>query len=194
MARNLFSVPIFFIVFRETLEAAIIISVLLGLVEQIVNDDPARLATAPSISASDDSEKHAPDTDNPAAAAVSNSADPEKKAPTPDAASGEGDVDVRAQPELAAVPAVDPLSKRRLIRKMRIQVRTRARAPSLPCGIDLTRSGQIFAGSVIGLLIALAIGAAFIAVWFTKASDLWAKSEDLWEGAPPARRVAGRAS
>lgn len=36
MTRNLFSVPIFFIVFRETLEAAIIISVLLGLVEQIV--------------------------------------------------------------------------------------------------------------------------------------------------------------
>ena len=194
MARNLFSVPIFFIVFRETLEAAIIISVLLGLVEQIVNDDPARLATAPSISASDDSEKHAPDT-LAAAAAASNSADPEKKSPTPDAASGEGEADVRAQPELAAVPAVDALSKRRLIRKMRIQVRARARSPSLPPGEpDLTRPRQIFAGSAIGLLIALAIGAAFIAVWFTKASDLWAKSEDLWEGAPPARRVAGRAS
>lgn len=39
MARNLFSVPIFFIVFRETLEAAIIVSVLLGLVEQIVHED-----------------------------------------------------------------------------------------------------------------------------------------------------------
>ena len=33
---NLFSVPIFFIIFRETLEAAIIIASLLGLVEQIV--------------------------------------------------------------------------------------------------------------------------------------------------------------
>ena len=32
---SLFSVPIFFIVFRETLQAAIIVSVLLGLVEQI---------------------------------------------------------------------------------------------------------------------------------------------------------------
>lgn len=39
MAKNLFSVPIFFIVFRETLEAAIIVSVLLGLVEQIVHGD-----------------------------------------------------------------------------------------------------------------------------------------------------------
>jgi len=34
---NVFSVPIFFIVFRETLEAAVIISVLLGIVEQIAN-------------------------------------------------------------------------------------------------------------------------------------------------------------
>lgn len=41
MAGGAFSVPIFFIVFRETLEAAIIISVLLGLVEQIVRDDSA---------------------------------------------------------------------------------------------------------------------------------------------------------
>ena len=36
MTRNLFSVPIFFIVFRETLEAAIIVASLLGLVKQIV--------------------------------------------------------------------------------------------------------------------------------------------------------------
>lgn len=34
----------------------------------------------------------------------------------------------------------------------------------------------------MGLLLALAIGAAFIAVWFTQASDLWRKSEELWEG------------
>ena len=40
MAKSLFSIPIFFIVFRETLEAAIIISVLLGLAEQIVSRDP----------------------------------------------------------------------------------------------------------------------------------------------------------
>ena len=34
----------------------------------------------------------------------------------------------------------------------------------------------------MGLLISLAIGAAFIAVWFTQASDLWKRSEELWEG------------
>jgi len=32
--------------------------------------------------------------------------------------------------------------------------------------------------------IALAIGAAFIAVWFTKASDLWQKSENYGRYAP----------
>lgn len=39
MGKNVFSIPIFFIVFRETLEAAIIVSTLLGLVEQIVRPD-----------------------------------------------------------------------------------------------------------------------------------------------------------
>jgi high-affinity iron transporter len=50
MAADVFSVPIFFIVFRETLEAAIIISVLLGLVEQIVHlrpDHPDLQTTSP---------------------------------------------------------------------------------------------------------------------------------------------------
>jgi hypothetical protein len=41
---------------------------------------------------------------------------------------------------------------------------------------------QIFTGSAFGFLIAAAIGAAFLAIWFTKASDLWKKSEELWEG------------
>jgi len=41
---------------------------------------------------------------------------------------------------------------------------------------------QIFLGAGLGFFIALAIGAGFIAVWFTKATDLWSKSEDLWEG------------
>ena len=44
---TVFSVPIFFIVFRETLEAAIIVSVLLGLVEQIVRGKDAK-GTPPS--------------------------------------------------------------------------------------------------------------------------------------------------
>lgn len=41
---------------------------------------------------------------------------------------------------------------------------------------------QIWAGTLIGFFIALCIGAAFIAVFYTKLTDLWAKTEALWEG------------
>lgn len=59
MAHNVFSVPIFFIVFRETLEAAIIISVLLGLVEQIVHlrTDRSENQTADPSSAEENDKK-----------------------------------------------------------------------------------------------------------------------------------------
>ncbi|KAL0578123.1 high-affinity iron permease [Marasmius crinis-equi] len=126
MAKNLFSVPIFFIVFRETLEAAIIVSVLLGLAEQLVNDDPGRIFQegTSTISRSQPSQHE----DGPASESAVED---------------------------------DQVQRRRLIRKLR---------------------WNIFGGAFIGLLIALAIGAAFIAVWFTKASNLWAKSEELWEG------------
>nr|GAT56182.1 Ftr1 protein [Mycena chlorophos] len=52
MGKNLFSIPIFFIVFRETLEAAIIVSVLLGLAEQIVYEDPSRFRPSPTSESS----------------------------------------------------------------------------------------------------------------------------------------------
>ncbi|KAF5318529.1 hypothetical protein D9619_010858 [Psilocybe cf. subviscida] len=138
MAKNLFSVPIFFIVFRETLEAAIIVSVLLGLAEQIVHNDELRetvdasrtLTGTATVGAGDDrSEKSKVDS-----------------------------TDASADDTLS--PAEDAVLRRRLIRKLRL---------------------QIFLGAGLGLFIALAVGAAFIAVWFTKASDLWAKSEELWE-------------
>lgn len=48
MGKNLFSVPIFFIVFRETLEAAIIVSVLLGLVEQLLFEKGKGSLASPS--------------------------------------------------------------------------------------------------------------------------------------------------
>ncbi|KAF5349294.1 hypothetical protein D9756_009367 [Leucocoprinus leucothites] len=132
MAKNLFSVPIFFIVFRETLEAAIIVSVLLGLVEQLVYDENKETPPATSITGNEGS-----DTDS------------------------KNGSNVRSGTTSGLVEDSTGIQRRRLLRKMRI---------------------QIFIGAAIGLFIALAIGAAFIAVWFTKASDLWSKSEELWEG------------
>ncbi|EJU01308.1 iron permease FTR1 [Dacryopinax primogenitus] len=41
---------------------------------------------------------------------------------------------------------------------------------------------QIWFGTILGFVIALCIGAAFIAVFYTKLQDLWAQTEDLWEG------------
>lgn len=101
---NVFSVPLFFIVFRETIEAAIIVAVLLGLVESLV-DKPA----------GDD----------------------------------------------ATAVEKDPETKKRLVRRMRM---------------------QIWAGALTGLFIALCIGAAFIAVFFTTLNDIWSKTEEVWEG------------
>jgi high-affinity iron transporter len=57
MARNLFSIPIFFIIFRETLEAAIVASVLLGLAKQIVLDDRSNLSSTLVASAESTEEK-----------------------------------------------------------------------------------------------------------------------------------------
>jgi high-affinity Fe2+/Pb2+ permease len=54
MARNAFSVPIFFIVFREMVEGAIVIAILLGLVEHIVREGAGKLSsvTAPTTAES----------------------------------------------------------------------------------------------------------------------------------------------
>ena len=148
MGKNVFSVPIFFIVFRETLEAAIIVSVLLGLVEQIVHEDPALLPGAAPPPA-DEKEKVRDDRD----------AAPELAHGAP-AGTGSSSDSNDGVSSLVAGETPVPDTKR-LLRKMRI---------------------YIFAGAFLGLFLALAIGAAFIAVWFTKASDLWAKSEALSEG------------
>ncbi|KAK4701952.1 high-affinity iron transporter, partial [Phenoliferia sp. Uapishka_3] len=107
MPNNIFSVPIF-IVLRETIEAAIIVSVLLGLVESLV----ARSTSTPEGVEEEDEETRA-------------------------------------------------ARKKFLVRKLRI---------------------QIWAGTAAGLICALAIGAAFIAVFFTTLSDIWSKSEEIWEG------------
>lgn len=41
---------------------------------------------------------------------------------------------------------------------------------------------QVWIGSISGILICLIIGGAFIGVFYGLGKDIWAKSEDLWEG------------
>ncbi|RUS14133.1 iron permease FTR1 family-domain-containing protein [Endogone sp. FLAS-F59071] len=89
MTTDLFSVPIFFVLFRETLEAAVIVSILLAVLRQLFPDNPKIL--------------------------------------------------------------------QRLNR-------------------------QVWLGTILGLIISISIGAAFVAVWYTVAADLWLTTEDLWEG------------
>ncbi|CAE7080306.1 unnamed protein product [Rhizoctonia solani] len=145
MAKNVFSVPIFFILFRESLEASIIIAVLLSLVEQIVlKSDVGH----PSLSSQAQREGSNP--------SLGHARTRESKTEVPD----ESNMQPQAQDHEAEAQPL-PEIKRRLIRKMRVQVLT---------------------GAAVGLVIALAIGAAFIAVWFTKVVDLFSSAEELWEG------------
>jgi high-affinity iron transporter len=92
MAKNVFAVQVFFIVFRECLEAIIVISVLLSFVKQCLGG-----------------------------------------------------------------PDQDQAVYKRLVK-------------------------QIWAGALSGILICLIIGGAFIGVFYGLGTDIWAKSEDLWEG------------
>ncbi|KAF9357206.1 hypothetical protein BGX26_004079 [Mortierella sp. AD094] len=84
-----FSVPIFFILFRETTEAAIIVSVLLTFLKQVLSDDRS--------------------------------------------------------------------AQRRL-------------------------TIQVWGGTALGLFISIAIGVAFIVVWNKYSNNIWASSEEIWEG------------
>ncbi|KIK18786.1 hypothetical protein PISMIDRAFT_683791 [Pisolithus microcarpus 441] len=116
MTQNLFSITIFFVTFRETLEAAVIVSVLLGLVTQIIDGDPDTASEAPTVSTSLSNEQVGPQ---------------------------------------------DPLMRSKILRRMKL---------------------QILLGSALGLIIAIALGGTFIAIWFTLATNLWTKAEQLWEG------------
>jgi high-affinity iron transporter len=168
MARNLFSIPIFFIVFRECLEASIIVSVLLGLVEQIVSGDHVHSPhhnehvpeNVPELTSREphpapDHESTPPIEEKGEGSASNNSPEDNGNAAgestPPDSTSASAPVNAE---EEAVV-------NKRLVRKLRF---------------------QIFFGALSGFVISLALGAAFVAVWFTQASNLWQKSENLWEG------------
>lgn len=105
MTKNLFSVPIFFIVFRETLEASIIISVLLGLVEQIARPESraSTIIETPTLYRDD---KRETESNEPSGSHVQSPSEAVDKEEASDDS-----------------PADDEVARKRLLRKMRIQVR-----------------------------------------------------------------------
>ncbi|KAL9939967.1 hypothetical protein V8E36_000672 [Tilletia maclaganii] len=107
VGNKVFAPIIFFIAFREALEAALVIGILLGMLESLVGE-------------------------------------------------------VRPSPATQKQTAVSPSQERRImIKRLR---------------------NMVFLGAFSGLFIAFCIGAAFLAVFYTQANDLWGKSEELWEG------------
>lgn len=41
---------------------------------------------------------------------------------------------------------------------------------------------QVWAGSILGVILCLILGCAFIGAFYSLKNDIWAKSEDIWEG------------
>ncbi|KAG8742747.1 high-affinity iron permease [Ceratobasidium sp. 414] len=156
MAKDLFSL------LRESLEASIIVSVLLSLVEQIAN--------SPNIPKSTSTDRLATAAAPPAQCdAPGSSTGPGSGTHTPnsqakDAAHSHGQpapVASDASAGAADTGGAGEMRQTELLRRLR---------------------WQIILGAGLGFLLALVIGAAFIAVWFIKVVDLFSAAEEIWEG------------
>ncbi|ELU42616.1 putative iron permease FTR1 [Rhizoctonia solani AG-1 IA] len=178
MPKNVFSVSIYEFrlqLFRESLEASIIVAVLLSLVEQIVLN--ASLGH-PSLS----SQAHREGSDP----SLGRSRTRESKAEGPD----ESGTDTPPQDHAEGAQPL-PHDKRRLIRKMRLQVLTGAAA-----GLVIALAMYVLRFNQYNCSCSVNSGAAFIAVWFTKVVDLFSSAEELWEGIfslIASRKVEGKA-
>ncbi|KAJ3334921.1 high-affinity iron permease, partial [Gonapodya sp. JEL0774] len=160
---NYFSVPIFFVVFRETLEAAIIMSILLALAEQLVGTDIAKVIDQKAIQPILPQPDTDPALDLPAPSTGGDLPQPDP-ATTSAAADSEDDGTTKTAVEKSSPTSSllnAQLSDTQLLKKLKF---------------------QIFAGAMTGLLIAFCIGAAFLAVFYVEVNNLWGASEELWEG------------
>ncbi|KAG8967063.1 high-affinity iron permease [Tulasnella sp. 419] len=140
MAGDLFSVPIFFIVFREALEASIIVSVLLSLTQQLILPVETR---------------------------------PDQIAASPDES-----VESLLQPNPANLRRRTDRRERQRLLSSDNDEEYEVDASKLVKSLQL----QIYGGAAAGLFVALAIGAAFLVVWYTQVIDVFGQNEEVWEG------------
>lgn len=131
-----FSVTIFFVVLRETLEAVIVVSVLLAFLKQSMGSALDKKTQK--------QQSEIQDNGSVSPASFKNGIITEDVAPV-DAA--------KEEEELA--------------RRKKVYKQLRA---------------QVYLGAFGGILVCLIIGGAFIGVFYSLGSDIWSKSEDLWEG------------
>ncbi|OAV97087.1 hypothetical protein PTTG_12673 [Puccinia triticina 1-1 BBBD Race 1] len=144
MPANLFSVPIFLICFREVLEAAIILSVLLALIEQIVRpNDHSPTATKDQLSIETPRLPRLEDHLNESHLELESLASQEEAA------------------HPAGIIKDHEDYREKIIKRMRVQV---------------------FSGTFVGLFLSMCIGAGFLAVYYTKFTDIYGNAEELWEG------------
>ncbi|PLW56193.1 hypothetical protein PCANC_02051 [Puccinia coronata f. sp. avenae] len=141
MAGNLFSVPIFLICFREVLEAAIILSVLLALIEQIVKPD----------------EHYSPASKD------------QLSIETPRLPRLDEHLNQSSPLELESLAGTPSDNLKTSQDAFRVKIIKRMRI-------------QVFLGTFLGLFLSMSIGAAFLAVYYTKFTDIYGNAEELWEG------------
>ncbi|CAE6492923.1 unnamed protein product [Rhizoctonia solani] len=161
MAKNLFSVPIFFILLRESLEASIIVSVLLSLVEQIV--------VAPNILQSESSDRLATAGAPPGQSDIPSSSAAGSEVATPGSQAKDARNREETREDSASIASQHTSNEGEAGEIRRSELLRRLR-------------WQIILGAGSGLLLAFVIGAAFVAVWFIKVVDLFSAAEEIWEG------------
>ncbi|WVQ98649.1 hypothetical protein IAU59_005780 [Kwoniella sp. CBS 9459] len=166
-----FSPVAFFILLRESIEAGIIIAVLLGFISQIVPSAVAPPKRRPSRSHIHLNGNHGrPSGDSARSSQELLTSLPEGYGTSPRSTSPSHNPEasslLRSDYQQDRVEQVEDIRELRndkdlVVRKMRV---------------------QIWSGAVLGGSMAMAIGAIFLYVFYTYTHDLWQDAENLWEG------------
>ncbi|KJE00187.1 iron ion transporter [Cryptococcus gattii NT-10] len=165
-----FSPVAFFILLRESLEAGIIIAVLLGFITQIIPKPPSHPRTLSSSGHAPDLPRHSEESGR------------SENSGTQLLSSGHASMDMGYGASRSMSPA-------RLERAEVESVVSEAGKDEELLGADMNRRAimkkmrvQIWSGAILGGSVAIAIGAVFLYVFYTYTRDLWQDAENLWEG------------